>query len=598
MVAFFGSGHPGETLAALKKSFAIIEFEPSGRIVTANPIFCAMMGYDLPEIQGQHHSLFAAPGESDTAAYKEFWARLRDGQFDTGEYKRLTKDGREVWLRASYTPVVGAGGKVLKVVKLALDVTADKVRSAKDASVLAAIFRSQAVIEFSLDGVILEANENFQKVSGYGRDDLVGHHHRMLAEPDYVASPAYAEFWKKLGQGEFLADEFRRVGKGGREVWLEASYNPIFDANGKVVRIIKFATDLTGRMANVGFVGAALARLAQGDLSSRVETRLMPSLAELRVNFNSAADALHEALAHVSNGASAIQATAGQITQASDDLSRRTEQQAASLEETAAALDEITATVNRTASGARQASETVQSAKGDAETSSVVVADAVAAMGAIQKSAQEINQIIGVIDEIAFQTNLLALNAGVEAARAGDAGRGFAVVASEVRALAQRSAEAAKEIKILISASTSQVNTGVQLVGQTGEALQRIVGRVVEIDSIVSEIAASAEEQATGLAQVNTAVNQMDQVTQQNAAMVEQSTAASHSLSHEAETLASSVSRFQIGAPASSGAAPTRAAPRIARPPNRPVTQMRTVGYGGAARKAQPLASEDDWEEF
>ncbi|WP_425992732.1 methyl-accepting chemotaxis protein [Brevundimonas sp. TWP2-3-2] len=347
----------------------------------------------------------------------------------------------------------------------------------------------------------------------------------------------------------------------------------------------------------VAALGEGLDHLTRGDLTYTLTQSFPDDYVKLKEDFNAAIGQLKDAMSVVAGNVSAIRSGAGEIAQASDDLSRRTEQQAASLEETAAALDEITATVNRTASGARQASETVQAAKGDAETSGNVVRDAVGAMGAIEKSAQEISQIIGVIDEIAFQTNLLALNAGVEAARAGDAGRGFAVVASEVRALAQRSAEAAKEIKVLISASTSQVNAGVALVGQTGEALQRIVGRVAEIDGLVSEIAASAQEQATGLQQVNTAVNQMDQVTQQNAAMVEQSTAASHSLSQEAETLAGSVSRFQIGAVAHAPA--ERGAPRSQpRPANRPVAQMRTVGSGGAARKPQPVASEDGWEEF
>jgi methyl-accepting chemotaxis protein len=276
--------------------------------------------------------------------------------------------------------------------------------------------------------------------------------------------------------------------------------------------------------------GVALERLAQGDLTYRVSDGLPVEYEKLQSDFNTAMTALKDTMSVVLSNVSAIRSGSGELALASDALSRRTEQQAASLEETAAALDEITATVNRTASGARQASETVRAAKGDAETSGVVVRDAVNAMGAIEKSAQEISQIIGVIDEISFQTNLLALNAGVEAARAGDAGRGFAVVAAEVRALAQRSAEAAREIKTLISASTSQVNAGVALVGQTGEALQRIVSRVAEIDGLVSEIAASAQEQATGLVQVNTAINQMDQVTQQNAAMVEESTAASQSL--------------------------------------------------------------------
>jgi methyl-accepting chemotaxis protein len=551
MATFPRSSDASATLDALKKSFAIIEFDPVGKILTANPLFCQTMGYALAEIQGRHHSLFADPADVETQAYRDFWARLGAGDFDSGEYRRLGKGGREVWLQASYTPVLGAGGKVVKVVKLALDITQAKMKSAKDASVLEAIFRSQAVIEFDLDGVILEANDNFQRVSGYGRDELVGRHHKMLAEPAYAASQAYANFWRRLRQGEFLADEFRRVGKGGREVWLEASYNPIFDANGKVVRIIKFATDLTTRMANVAFVGAALARLAEGDLTARVERELMPSLDQLRVDFNAAAKALHQALAQVSDGASAIHAGAGDIGRASDDLSRRSEQQAASLEETAAALDEITATVKRSAENARKTNAVVSVARGEAEHSGEVVTQAVEAMTRIEKSSQEISQIIGVIDEIAFQTNLLALNAGVEAARAGEAGRGFAVVAQEVRALAQRSAEAAKEIKALISTSTREVSRGVELVGETGAALRSIVEKVAEIDALIAEISASAQEQSTGLVEVNTAIGQMDQVVQENAARVEEATAASHALTGEAADLAGVVARFTVvgGAP-------------------------------------------------
>ncbi|HEX8472149.1 MAG TPA: methyl-accepting chemotaxis protein, partial [Brevundimonas sp.] len=357
-------------------------------------------------------------------------------------------------------------------------------------------------------------------------------------------------------------------------------------------------------------LGEGLSAIADGDLTHRFTAQVAARSEGLKTNFNTAVVQLQDTMSVVVTNVSAIRSGSGEISQAADDLSRRTEQQAASLEETAAALDEITATVNRTASGARQASDTVQAAKGDAETSGNVVRDAVTAMGAIEKSSQEISQIIGVIDEIAFQTNLLALNAGVEAARAGDAGRGFAVVASEVRALAQRSAEAAKEIKVLISASSTQVKTGVSLVGQTGEALQRIVSRVAEIDGLVSEIAASAQEQATGLQQVNTAVNQMDQVTQQNAAMVEESTAASHSLSQEAESLASSVARFNIGAQngAQGGvraAQPARPAPRPVHRPaqpapsaHRPVAAMRTLGHGGAARRPEPAAADEGWEEF
>jgi methyl-accepting chemotaxis protein len=343
----------------------------------------------------------------------------------------------------------------------------------------------------------------------------------------------------------------------------------------------------------VSALAEGLERLSAGDLTHRLTQTFPSDYVKLQSDFNAAIGQLKEAMSVVVSNVSAIRSGAGEISHAADDLSRRTEQQAASLEETAAALDQITATVNKTASGARQASSVVQGARGDAETSGVVVRDAVAAMSAIEQSSSQISQIIGVIDEIAFQTNLLALNAGVEAARAGDAGRGFAVVASEVRALAQRSAEAAKEIKTLISASGAQVASGVQLVGQTGEALQRIVGRVAEIDGLVSEISASAQEQATGLQQVNTAVNQMDQVTQQNAAMVEESTAASPSLSQEAESLASSVARFRIGD--GSVQAPRAAAP-APRHSHAPVPQMRATGRGGAALK--PQAVEDGWEEF
>jgi methyl-accepting chemotaxis protein len=294
-------------------------------------------------------------------------------------------------------------------------------------------------------------------------------------------------------------------------------------------------------------IGAGLSKLSGGDLTYRLTEAFAADYAKLREDFNATVETLQATMEEISGNSQGIRSGAGEITVASDDLSRRTEQQAASLEETAAALEEITATVKRTAEGATHARTVVAAAKLDAETGGEVVGKAIMAMNAIETSSQGITQIIGVIDEIAFQTNLLALNAGVEAARAGDAGRGFAVVAQEVRALAQRSAEAAKEIKVLIATSTGQVSAGVDLVAQTGKALERIVTQVAQINSVVSEIAASAQEQSGGLQQVNVAINQMDQVTQQNAAMVEESTAASHALAREAQDLARLISRFKVG---------------------------------------------------
>jgi methyl-accepting chemotaxis protein len=345
-------------------------------------------------------------------------------------------------------------------------------------------------------------------------------------------------------------------------------------------------------------VAEGLERLAKGDLTFRLLEPFAGDYEQLRADFNVAMDQMQEAMKVISSNVFGMRSGAGEISQAADDLSRRTEQQAATLEQTAAAMDEITATVQKTAQGAAQANVVVADAKTDAQRSGEVVREAISAMGEIEQSSQKIGQIIGVIDEIAFQTNLLALNAGVEAARAGDAGKGFAVVASEVRALAQRSAEAAKEIKSLISASSRQVNQGVQLVGQTGQALERIITRVAEITNLVAEITASAQEQATGLSHVNTAVNQMDHVTQQNAAMVEQSTAASHSLAHEAEALFQQVSRFKTGAQAQADIAQPAAKAAARSGSNgdgrRPVAALKPLSQ---TRPAEAPAA-NGWEEF
>ncbi len=495
------------------------------------------------------------------------------------------------------------------------DVTATR----SNAGVLAALTRSQAIIEFALDGTILHANETFCRTMGYGLDEIKGRKHSMFVDPAQAQSADYAAFWDALRRGEFQNGKFHRFGKNGKDVWLEATYNPILDSNGQPFKVVKLANDTSAielerreaeaervraterqhaaeerqKQIVVELFGSAFQGLAGGDLTIRMDN--MPdAYVKLGADFNIAMEKLEKAMGVIVANAGGIRTGAGEISQAADDLSRRTEQQAASLEETAAALDEITATVRKTADGANQANSVVVATRADAETSGQVVRETVAAMAEIEKSAKQISQIIGVIDEISFQTNLLALNAGVEAARAGDAGRGFAVVASEVRALAQRSSEAAKEIKGLISMSSQHVETGVELVGEAGKALEVIVGKVGEISSLVAEIAASAQEQATALVEVNTAINQMDQVTQQNAAMVEQSTAASHSLTQEADELAGLVARFRV---ADGGAGQAEARPRAAKHAQPPVLQQRRrvaqFASGNAAQKV-----EDDWQEF
>ena len=357
----------------------------------------------------------------------------------------------------------------------------------------------------------------------------------------------------KIGQRELLATTFQDI----RETYaLRAA---------EQASAVEREAQAAAQAVVTDSLASALKRLSAGDLAQRLHTPFTAEYEGLRSDFNAALEKLQTAMQEVSIKAEAIRSGAGEISSASDDLSRRTEQQAANLEETAAALDEITATVRKTAEGSAQARSAVQVAQGEAVTSGQVVTRAVEAMGQIEASSQQIGQIIGVIDEIAFQTNLLALNAGVEAARAGDAGRGFAVVASEVRALAQRSAEAAKEIKALINASDGQVKDGVRLVGEAGRALAKIVEQVVSINEIVAEIASSSQEQASGLAQVNSAVNQMDHVTQQNAAMVEEATAAAKGLEHETSDLSRLVGRFQVDAGgASANRSGARSSPRRA----------------------------------
>lgn len=361
--------------------------------------------------------------------------------------------------------------------------------------------------------------------------------------------------------------------------------------HGKVFKVVKFATDVTERMSAINALGGALKALAEGDLTQNLASPFVPSMEVVRKDFNEAVAGLHEAMRTVETNANAIASGAQEIRSAADDLARRTEQQAASVEETAAALDEITTTVGDSSRRADEAGTLVAKTRSGAEKSGEVVKKAIEAMGQIENSSREISNIIGVIDDIAFQTNLLALNAGVEAARAGEAGKGFAVVAQEVRELAQRSASAAKDIKALITTSGEQVKNGVSLVDETGKSLQEILAQVHDVHTNVAAIVEAAREQSTGLREINQSVNSMDQATQQNAAMVEQSTAASHAMAREADALHELIRRFRL-----SGG--TQAAQRTPVASPAPAAQLHAVARTMRAPRAATAAAVENWEEF
>jgi methyl-accepting chemotaxis protein len=464
---------------------------------------------------------------------------------------------------------------------------------------IAAIGRSQAVIEFDLAGNVLTANANFCRVLGYSLDEIRGRPHAMFVEQGYRNSEAYRQFWMKLGRGEYDAGQYLRIGKDGREVWIQATYNPIRDRDGRTLRVVKYATDITDQKRAEALREHALEEAARvitalsaGDLTQRMDGSYDGGFARLQAELNASMETLHSTVQQIRSASSSITSAAGEISQGNTDLSQRTEEQASSLEETAASIEELTSTVKQNADNAREASQLAVSAREQATRGGEVVQTAVVAMGAINESSKKIADIIGVIDEIAFQTNLLALNAAVEAARAGEQGRGFAVVASEVRNLAQRSAGAAKEIKTLINDSVRKVDEGSKLVNASGLTLTEIVTSVKRVADIIAEIAAASAEQSSGIDQVNKAVGQMDQVTQQNAALVEEAAAAAESLDDQARALLEVVGFFETGDAARAAFTPARGAssqtrPRAGRAPH--ATQQRPTPARAAA--SRPLSA-------
>ncbi|NVK73595.1 MAG: PAS domain S-box protein [Oceanospirillaceae bacterium] len=598
-------------LDALTRSQAIIEFDLHGNILVANDNFLNTLGYTLEEVQGKHHSIFVDNKYRNSREYKEFWARLNNGEFQSGEFCRYSKTGEAVWIEASYNPIFDANNKPFKVVKFATDITEKKNQNTDYESQLDAISKSQAVISFELDGTILSANDNFLNALGYSLGEVQGKHHSLFVDSEYKKSEEYRNFWRSLANGEHFIGRFPRVHKNGKVIWIQANYSPIRDPSGTPYKVVKFATDITAEVEaeqqlqlTVSQVNAAIDAAVNNDLTQRVATEdktdMMLSISQ---GVNSLLDTMTDIIINIKNASDAVYTGAREISNGNTDLSNRTEQQASSLEETASSMEELTGTVRQNADSAKQANNLASSAVTIAIDGGHLIEDVVKTMASINESSQKIADIIGMIDGIAFQTNILALNAAVEAARAGEQGRGFAVVASEVRTLAQRSANAAKDIKDLISESATKINNGNELVNKSGDTMREVVSSIKQVNDIMTEIASASAEQSSGLDEIGKAVSQMDEMTQQNAALVEEAAAAAESLLSQADQLTSNVNQFQLGDDHQSQ--PMKQIAHLQKPTTSKSPATKKLPPASTpVKKANPLPKpqiddeDDGWEEF
>ncbi|MEX1665233.1 methyl-accepting chemotaxis protein [Zhongshania arctica] len=580
-------------IEGISASQAVIQFKTDGQIISANDNFLKALGYRADEVIGKRHSMFVEQKYGQSEEYRRFWAALAAGEAQTGEFRRIRKDGGDVWIQASYTPIKDIKGKVFKVVKYASDVTAQKLRNADYEGQITGISASQAVIQFETDGKIITANDNFLSALGYELGAVVGKHHSLFVDSAYQKSTEYLRFWEALANGEAQVGEFCRKHKDGSDVWIQASYTPIKDFSGKVFKVVKYATNITERKETVAEVESLILAAQEGRLENRANlegtsgdnlslleninamldaitapinevSAVMQSVAEnvlseqvcgnylgqfdvLKQSVNTAVSQLRDSMSHVLESSKQVTAASGLIASSSHSVAVGASQQAASLEETTRSLDDVAEQTRKNVANTRHAQQLVMETQDLAKSGSDTMTEMLAAMDRIKAAAKDTQTIISDINDIAIQTNLLALNAAVEAARAGESGRSFAVVAAEVRSLAQRAKEAATKTAGLIAQSEESAEDGGRLTNDVNGQLTGITGAVGKVTNIVNEITAASEAQSSGIEQIHLAISDMDQVVQRTAADSEESSSAAEELSGQAQELNHMVSRFELG---------------------------------------------------
>jgi methyl-accepting chemotaxis protein len=503
-------------LSAIDKTQAVIEFSMDGVIQHANENFLNAMGYRLDEVVGKHHSMFVEPAHAQSIEYRMFWEKLGRGEFDSAQYKRLGKGGREIWILASYNPILDRNGTPFKVVKYASDVTDQRRATANFEGQLYAIDKSQAVIEFNLEGVILNANANFLNTLGYSLAEVQGQHHSMFVDPAVRQSAEYQMFWAKLGRGEYDAAQYRRLGKGGREIWIQASYNPILDLNGKPYKVVKYATDITAQRRVAERVQQIAGIVASAASEMRATAESMASTAERATG----------QAASVANAARVASTNVQTVAAAGEELS-------ASISEIARQVSESTTITQQAVAETDRTSTSIQT-----------LADA----------AQKIGNVVTLINNIAGQTKLLALNATIEAARAGDAGKGFAVVASEVKSLSDQTAKATHEISSQVSAMQAATATSVAAIQGIADTIRKvadiasaIASAVEEQSAATAEISSNVVEAATSTADVSSNIQAVNDAVGQTSEASSELLNASGELAIQAEALSGEMQNFLVG---------------------------------------------------